>query len=146
MSQEIIREIKKQVENINSFFDEGSDIEFFKVANYDGKTLRLYAGRDLTFAHNFELIFEKVTYFKGDFEWSRNDECDLVFIEEISETPGDFRFKFVLQSDGYYHSNHNHRIEIWAESIDFDPSTVYYWNKEDLKEGERIAEWVRKKH
>lgn len=139
-----ISSIKKIIEAINSRFDRDCDFEFFKISKYDGQSLRIYASRDFTFAHNFELIFEKVTFFKGDFEWSRNDELDLILIEEISENPGELRFKFVLQSDGYYYSNHNHRIEIWAESIDFDPSTVYYWNKEDLKEGERVAQWVKK--
>jgi hypothetical protein len=139
-----IADVKKTVDSINSRFADNCDVEFFKVAHYDGQSLRIYASRDFTVCHNFELIFEKVSFFKGDFEWSRDDEKLLVDLVEIAEDPGQLRFKFRLYSDGYYYSNHNHLIEIWAQNISYDSDTVFYWNKENLNAGERIAAWVKK--
>lgn len=143
-AREHIKYVKNLLDQVNSLFIAESDIDFFKVQNYDGKTLHIIAGRELTVAHNLELQFENVTFFKGDFEWSRNDEKPLIHLAEIEEKPGSLRFKFMLESDGYYYSNHNHKIEIWAEDFSYDTTTVYYWNKQDLQEGERIAAWVKR--
>lgn len=142
--REHIISIKKTVDAINERFTREYPVEFFKIASYDGKKLVIWASSDFTTHHSFELIFENVFFFKGDFEWSRNEEIPLIVIAEIINNPSGARAKFILESDGYYYSNHNHKVEIEAADISYCTDVVLYFHKDVLAPGERIAEWVKK--
>ncbi|MBK8927518.1 MAG: hypothetical protein IPM74_16860 [Crocinitomicaceae bacterium] len=52
--------------------------------------------------------------------------------------------QFVLESDGYYFSNTDHRIEIHARDFNYNTDVVLYFHKDVLAPGERIAEWIRR--
>jgi ABC-type molybdate transport system substrate-binding protein len=140
-----IKSIQQTVDQINEKFSREDLVDFFKVASYDGKKLVIWASSDFTTHHSFEIIFEKVFFFKGDFEWSRNEEIPLITIAEILNDPAGGRAKFILESDGYYYSNHNHKVEIEAADISYDTTVVLYFHKDVLAPGERVAEWVKRK-
>jgi len=139
-----IKSIQKTVDALNERFDFNSTLDFFKVASYDGQRLVIWGSSDFTTHHSLELIFEKVLFFKGDFEWSRNDEKELITAEDITTDPVNFKMKFMLESDGYYFSNSNHKIEIHAQDFLYDTSVVLYFYKDVLAPGEKVAPWVKR--
>ena len=139
-----IKSIQKTVDALNERFDFNSTLDFFKVASYDGQRLVIWGSSDFTTHHSLELIFEKVLFFKGDFEWSRNDEKELITADDITTDPVNFKMKFMLESDGYYFSNSNHKIEIHAQDLSYDTSVVLYFHKDVLAPGEKIASWVKR--
>jgi len=139
-----IKSIRKTVDALNERFDFNSTLDFFKVASYDGQRLVIWGSSDFTTHHSLELVFEKVLFFKGDFEWSRNDEKELITAEDITTDPVNFKMKFMLESDGYYFSNSNHKIEIHAQDFLYDTSVVLYFYKDVLAPGEKVAPWVKR--
>ena len=139
-----IKSIQKTVDALNERFDFNSTLDFFKVASYDGQRLVIWGSSDFTTHHSLELVFEKVLFFKGDFEWSRNDEKELITADDITTDPVNFKMKFMLESDGYYFSNSNHKIEIHAQDLSYDTSVVLYFYKDVLAPGEKIASWVKR--
>jgi len=138
-----INEIKSTLKFLNEFIEEKAFIDFFKVASYNGRELIIYGSNNFTTCHQLTIIFHDVSFFSGDFEWSRDDENELIQLIEIDETPGSEKFKFRFQSDGYYHSNHQHKIEICAKAISYNTDIILYFEKENLEPGEKIAEWVK---
>jgi len=139
-----IKSVLKTVEAINNHFVDDTLVDFFRVASYDGNRLVIWASSDFTTHHSLEIIFEKVFFFKGDFEWSRNDEKSLIQTQDLSPDQFNFKMKFLLESDGYYFSNADHKIEIHAQDISYDTTIVLYFHKEVLAPGEKIAPWVKK--
>ena len=138
------RKIEQLVGQVNARCESTQFLDFFKVHAYSDNRLMILGSADFTTHHSMELIFEDVLFFKGDFEWSRDDEKPLLSLTDISPDETEFKLQFVLASDGYYFSNNDHRIEIHARDFNYNTDVVLYFHKDVLAPGERIAEWVRR--
>ena len=140
------REIDKIVDTINKFLHtkENSidDFQLLKRAN----GFIVVGSFDFCYYHNIEIIFEDVSYYKGCMDWSRHDDFEVLEImaEYVDEKhQSESRLKFVFHTDGMEVGKQKGEVEIWASGIGYNTDTVLYYKRDDLKEGQRIAEWVK---
>ena len=134
---------------INSQFanDLSLDVEIFEYRSECKDTLTIVASRDFSYYHNLEINLHEPKYFSGVFSW-KNSPQDGGLIEILDATQNallinenfieDFaqgvRF---LNDDGI-------SIVAAASSITVNFDTVFYYWRDNIKEGERIADWVKK--
>jgi hypothetical protein len=95
------------------------------------------AGNDLTYCHRLEIAFFDVTTHDLPLHESWPDEpgYDLLHAERQRVT-GHTRFYFRNGNTGGVHS-------VTAGGISYYFGTVYYYVREDMKPGERLAVWLR---
>jgi hypothetical protein len=136
-SIDILNDFQKKLEKTN--------IDEFNVINYDGINLMLAGSFDFCYYHNVELIFSEVeficcqNYFKADnFRIATNRElADLNMITNSNIDSSGFAF---CMEDKYF----GDKSFIIAHGLRQKWGTVFYYNRENLKPGERIADWVKK--
>ncbi len=119
----------------------------FHVFSYDGHKLIIAGSKDLHYYHKLEIIFEDVFFFKGYFERWMSETSDPVFIlaNQDTELNGEYEITqghrvFIFKTGDYRND-----VIIAAGSVSFNTDTVFYYLREDLKENERIADFVKKK-
>ena len=134
--QTVINRINELVQNTNA-----TD---FNVHAFDRDNLLLTASFDHCYYHEFEVHFYGVSYIELPVYCIRtprfsiaNDSIrrlysylDLDIDELLFEVHQDFKF-----GDG-------HRFHVAARQIELIEGMVYYYQRENLKPGERIADWV----
>ena len=117
----------------------------FNIRAFDGDNLLLTASFDHCYYHQFEVHFHDVSYIELPVYCIRtpwfsiaNDSVrrlyshlDLDIDELLFEVHQDFDF------------NDGHRFYVAARQIKLIESMVYYYRRENLKPGERIADWVK---
>ena len=103
----------------------------------------------MTYYHQLEIIFESIffasTYFQ---EWRSDTKKPVIEIPEFSLNKElNLRFEiekgyqvFIMRTEDYKND-----IFIAAKEISYNTDKVYYYDKIDLKEDERLAEFVKKK-
>ena len=118
----------------------------FHVLSYDGRKLIIAGSEDLCYYHKLEVIFENVFFFKGYFDGWMSDTSAPVFIleERATELNGKYEITqgnrvFIFRTEDYRND-----VIIAAKSISFNTDTVFYYLRDDLKENERIADFVKR--
>jgi hypothetical protein len=129
-------------------FSSERHVEFCVIAYSTGRgsdVLTIAASTDLTYYHSAELRLRYVKYFRGPLEWTANtlDGHIVTLATEkewesanCSTRASDFQ---VLLS---FSNRDKETIVVGCTEIDVDFSTVYYYERDPLQEGERIASWV----
>lgn len=120
-----------------------SNTSDFQVQDYDGSRLLLIGSFDLMYYHEVEIEFESTAYIElpSIFDYPRlriatADESQRLRFLDLSppeklyaiDTDPD------LQGRTFY---------VAAESVRARRCMVYHYQREDLKEGEEIAPWVK---
>jgi hypothetical protein len=130
------------------FFSSERHVEFYVIAYSTGRgndVLTIAASTDLTYYHMAELRLRGVRYFRGPLEWNADPlEGRVVTLASDKEWAGvtsssrasDFQ---VLLS---FRNQDEETIVVGCSEVDVDFSTVYYYERKPLQEGERIASWV----
>jgi hypothetical protein len=141
MIKNIICEID-QIIRKNKWFD-------FHVLQYDSRKMIVAGGADLTYYHNLELIFEDIffvsAYFNG---WHTDTDKAVIEIPDVKLNK-DLNIKFDIEQ-GYqlfiiHTEDYNNDIYIAAKRLTFNTDTVYYYEREGLKENERLADFIKTK-
>lgn len=121
----------------------------FHVQNYDGYRLSIVGGQDLTYSHELELIFENVFYASIIFEEWRSDTSKTIIEipeKELNEKLNvEFEIHQGFQIFIIHPEDFKNKIYVAAKNLRFKKETVYYYDRQDLKENERIADFVKKK-
>ena len=137
----IVRQIDDYIRQ-NDWFD-------FHIWRYDGRKLIISGSTDLTYCHKLEIIFTDVffasTFFEG---WrSATDKC-VIKIPELDlnkELNAKFEIEqgyqiFIIKTEDYKND-----IYIAAKEIEFNTDTVFYYQRENLGDNERLADYLIKK-
>ncbi len=140
-----IKQLVNEIDQIirkNQWFD-------FHVIKYDGYRLIIGGSIDLTYYHKLEIIFEDVFFASTFFnEWHTDTN------KPVLEIPNDklnkelnLRFEieqgyqvFIIHTEDY-----KNNIYIAAKTLIYNTDTVYYYKRNELKENERIADFVNVK-
>jgi hypothetical protein len=105
--------------------------------------LIIAGSKDLSYCHNLEIIFTDVffasTFFNG---WQSDTSKPVIELPDI-ETNLNLNVKFEIE-EGYQMfiirtEDYENDIYIAAKEIDFNTDTVYYYQRENLKENERLS-------
>jgi len=131
------------VNEINSLFPSSLWLDF-SLFKYERDRLTVCASEDLCYYHSLEIHFKDVSYFQGPTDWHGTPERGLLKIvggsDSVSDNNQDARpigFSFINDDDA--------EITVFASEIAFNTDTVFYYKREHLKPGERIADWVCRK-
>lgn len=115
-----------------------------QVYSYNHNRLLIAGGIDLTYYHSIEIIFEDVYFFTGYLSGWHADTRKPVF--ELPSESISLNLKF-NNIQGYtlfrFNSEDTPDIYIAAAAVYYNTDTVYYYNKTDLKENERIADFIK---
>ncbi len=141
MIKNIVSEID-QIIRKNEWFD-------FHVLQYDGHNMIIGGSIDLTYHHNLELIFEDVFYVSAYFNGWHTDTDKTVIEIPDDNLNNDLNIKFDIEQ-GYqlfiiHTEDYNNDIYIAAKGLTFNTDTVYYYEREGLKENERLADFIKTK-
>jgi len=135
----IASEIDKKI-RLHNWFD-------FHVLKYDCNTLSIAGGTDLTYYHTLELVFEDVFFVSGFFQgWHTNTSKPAFWLEDDKLMNEKYEINqgcrlFIFEAEDYIN-----RIIVAAKKISFNSDIVYYYDRPDLKDNERIADFVKKKN
>lgn len=137
-----LKDLTKEIDNIarqQKWFD-------FHVLNYSGSKLTIAGGTDLTYYHTLEVIFEDVFFALVFFNGWRSNTNSTVFTFPDNEIELNRQYEieqgyqlFVFKTEEY-----RNNVVIAAKKLSFNTDTVFYHDKQDLKEKERIADFVKK--
>ncbi|SDE94442.1 hypothetical protein [Chitinophaga filiformis] len=118
----------------------------FHVLSYDGRKLVIAGSEDLDYYHTLEVIFENVFFFKGYFDGWMSDTSAPVFILEVLDTELNGKYEITQGNRVFIFRTEDYRndVIIAAGSVSYNTDTVFYYQREDLKENERIADFVKR--
>jgi hypothetical protein len=135
MRDDIIN-IVNEIDNLirkNLWFD-------FYILNYDGSNLIIAGGKDLTYSHSLEIIFNEVYFVSAFFEGWHSDTSSVVF--SIPKNIIDFNIEFEIEKGNevfvFKAEDYKKNIVIAAKNISYNTDTVYYYEREQLKANERV--------
>ncbi len=118
----------------------------FYVLSYDGSRLTIAGGIDLTYYHSLEIIFEDVFFVKGPFQNWHSNTSSTVFL--IPDDKPNLNRKYSIEIGYELFSlrieDHNEDFLIAARHLSFNTDTVYYYQRTNLQENERIADFVKR--
>jgi len=119
----------------------------FHVISYADSKLTIAGGTDLVYYHTLEIVFQGVFFFLGFPQGWRSDTKSSVFI--IPDNGPELNLKFEIES-GYQlflfkTEDYQQNVIIAAESLTYNRDTVYYYDRPNLGNGERVAEFVKAK-
>jgi hypothetical protein len=137
-TKKIVSEIDKEIRQ-HDWFD-------FHILKYDGYKLIVAGSIDLIYYHKLEIIFEDILFVSGFFQEWHTDTSTTAF--QVLNNQKEMNEKYEIQQ-GYQlfvfkTENYNNDVIIVAKNISFNTDTVYYYDKADLKDNERIADFVKK--
>lgn len=137
-----IKDIVNKIDNIirqEKWFD-------FHVLNYENGKFSVGGSVDLIYYHTLEIIFEDVFFVSGFFNGWHSDTSKTVFTIPDNETELNKQYEieqgyqlFQFQTEDY-----SNNFMVAAKSLSFSTDTVFYYDRKDLKENERIADFVQK--
>lgn len=138
---------KTTVEAIDKYIRQHTWFDFH-VWRYDGHRLTLAGSMDLTYYHQLEIIFSEVFFASTFFETWCSDTTKPVIILPDPTLNKTLNIKFEIEQ-GYQifilkTEDYKNDIYIAAKEIAFNIDKVLYYEKEDLKENERLADFVIK--
>ncbi|MFP1733904.1 hypothetical protein ACLECU_16735 [Lonsdalea quercina] len=126
--QSIINDIKKH-DWKESWLD-------FSVFLYERGRLVIVGSDDLSYYHNLEITIETPSYINGVMDWS----CDLDegFMKISFQDNGSQKLSTLE-----FYSDDELKFKVVGESISVNFDTVFYYKRDNLSTGERLAYWVK---
>ncbi|WP_444929715.1 hypothetical protein ACJJIF_18285 [Microbulbifer sp. SSSA002] len=132
------------INDINKYVSQFTWLDF-EVNKYGSGELMMAASTDFSYYHQLEVYFSKVRFYSGAFEWGTNPKEEILFIMDD---------KKILEENKIYDecaavkilTDDNTSVIIGCSSIHFNTDTVFYYKRENLKNGERLADWVLKEN
>lgn len=121
----------------------------FHLWGYDGRRLIISGSTDLTYYHKLEIIFTDVFFASIFFEgWHSDTDKPVIEIPDTNLNR-ELNIKFEIEQ-GYQlfiirTEDYNNDIYVAAKEIEFNTDTVYYYQRDNLGENERLAEYLNKK-
>jgi hypothetical protein len=117
----------------------------YRIQSFDGYRLVLVGGTDLCYYHLVEAEFEEVDFIScpSSFSHARFRQATRAERSRVSRLVGieDGATLFAIEAESCG-SLEPQVFFILAQSIKVTEGTVYYYQRDDLQPGERIAEWV----
>ena len=139
-------EIKNKVLEIDTKIRQHKWFDF-QVINYDGFKLTVAGSVDLTNYHSLEIIFEDIFFVSGFFRGWHSNTKQITFLLPDDEKKMNEKYEieqgyqlFIFKTEDY-----SNDVLIAAKHITFNTETVFYYDRSDLKENERVADFVKKK-
>lgn len=103
----------------------------FYIFSYEKNKLVIAGSDDFSYYHNVEIECYNPIYMKGNFEWTCDTTGELASV-------GDAKKKLLFMNDDGI------ALEVIADKFFINFDTVFYYYRDNLIEGQRMAAWVKK--
>lgn len=136
--------IIEKIDAINAIISKESffDIEVLKMTGVD---LIIAGSKDFSYSHSLEIVFKDVFHIYINSKWSLDTAIPFIRILEGNDAY-EYNGKYGIEQGNILFSLSVEDIGttfcIAAKGIDFNQDIVLYYSKENLEEGERLADWV----
>lgn len=124
---DLIFEIKNYVER--------AGLQDFSVFSYGRGQLIICGSSDRSYYHSLEIIAEDPIYMQGEIDWYCDVSSDFIKAN-VGLPAGDVRKLDFYSDDGLAFS-------VTAEKFKLNFDRVFYYRRDNLQPGERIADWVK---
>ena len=145
MSYDVSLSIMREFDRINEIVETTSTVDF-RIQSYDSANLMITGSFDFCYYHEVEILFSKVSYFSlpTDFRYPKFRIATIKEIDQIKKNIaiGTEKTIFCIEAEPTCDLEKSPYFVV-AESVSFNEGRVFYYEREDLKEGERIASWVK---
>lgn len=113
-----------QIIRSNEWFD-------FHILSFDGRTLKIGGGIDLTYAHSLEILFIDVFFIHGFFETWHSETKEKVLIMPDKDLNLELNLKFEIEQ-GYQififrTEDYENDVYIAAKEIQFNKNIIKYY-------------------
>ena len=125
--QNVVDEIRRNYRN-NCWID-------FEIYLYSNGRLIIVGSSDLSYYHNFEIIINAPSYMSGDTYWTWDPLDDFMKLKIINDNND---ANIILE----FYSESILQFKVIAETISLNFDTVFYYKREKLSSGERLAYWI----
>ncbi|WP_323637298.1 hypothetical protein [Pectobacterium polaris] len=106
----------------------------FSVFLYERDRFIISGSHDLSYYHNFEIIITSPSFISGIMDWS----CD-VNDEFIRVSKSHLEDEFIVE----FYSDNEFTFKVIGKDISINFDTVFYYKRENLKPGERLAYFIK---
>ncbi|WP_323637296.1 hypothetical protein [Pectobacterium polaris] len=106
----------------------------FSVFLYDRERLIIVGSEDISYYHTLEIIIELPSFFQGILDWPCDVNDDFI---KISKSHLDDEFIVEFYSDDDF------TFKVIGRNISINFDTVFYYKRENLKLGERLAYFIK---
>jgi len=126
-------ELNQLVQNIDKLIRAHHCFDFH-ILKYDGRTLTIGGGTNLTYSHSLEIAFTDVFFIHGFFETFSTDTTNQVFYipDQIKARQLNLEFEieqgyklFVFKTDNYEND-----VYIAAKDVNYEEKIVKYYEEE----------------
>ncbi|MCH5359186.1 hypothetical protein KD923_03070 [Escherichia fergusonii] len=125
--QNVVDEIRRNYRN-NCWID-------FEIYLYSNGRLIIVGSSDLSYYHNFEIIINAPSYMSGDTYWTCDPLDDFMKLKIINDNND---ANIILE----FYSESILQFKVIAANISLNFDTVFYYKRENLSSGERLAYWI----
>ncbi|EHJ4139180.1 hypothetical protein JYG47_09430 [Escherichia fergusonii] len=125
--QNVVDEIRRNYRN-NCWID-------FEIYLYSNGRLIIVGNSDLSYYHNFEIIINAPSYMSGDTYWTCDPLDDFMKLKIINDNND---ANIILE----FYSESILQFKLIAANISLNFDTVFYYKRENLSSGERLAYWI----
>jgi hypothetical protein len=138
--------LNKKVDEINNFLKKEMWFDF-EILGYKKNDLTVIGSTDFSYYHNIEIHFKDVFLIHCHSEWKSDTSKSIIEIIQGNTAKkinienkieqGYTLFKLIpedMYEDSFFY--------IAARDLEYNTDCVLYYKKEDLKDNERIADWV----
>ena len=137
-------DIQSAINRINEIVKTTNTTDFCVESLVNG-TLLITGSCDHAYYHELEIRFLKVDYMSlptffdyPELSIATDEQRDLKPEIDVVETA----LLFVIHEDPQFNGGQTHYVV--AEQLEITEGIVYYYQRENLKPGERIADWVER--
>jgi hypothetical protein len=134
-----------ELNRINEIVDTTNTVDY-RIQSYDSVNLMLTGSFDFCYYHEVELLFHEVSYISlpADFSYPKFRKATLAEISDIEKliAVDSEETVFCIEAETSC-SLEKLPFFVVAERVSLNEGLVFYYERENLKEGERIAPWVK---
>jgi hypothetical protein len=135
-----------ELDRLNQIVTSTNTVDF-RIHSYDSDNLTIIGSFDFSYYHEVEIVFSEVEYISlpADFNeplFRLGDENEVEAIAKLVALEEDDTV-FCIEAETTC-SIEKLSFYIVSRGISLREGMVYYYDRENLKEGERIATWVKK--
>ncbi len=134
-----------EIDRVNEIVETTNTVDF-RIQSYDSVNLMLTGSFDFCYYHEVELIFHEVSYISlpTDFSYPKFRKATSAEVSEIGKliAVDTEETVFCIEAETSY-SLDKLPFFVVAEKVTLNEGLVFYYERENLKEGERIAPWIK---
>jgi len=134
-----------ELNRINEIVETTNTVDY-RIQSYDSVNLMLTGSFDFCYYHEVELLFHEVSYISlpADFSYPKFRKATLAETSDIEKliAVDEEETVFCIEAETSC-SLEKLPFFVVAERVSLNEGLVFYYERENLKEGERIAPWVK---